>query len=254
LADRVIRLIRQAFVDRPDFDTAVSRAVLQRASAGLEPEVLRLYRPAAIVAFGPQDTAAHGYAAAVQAALDGGFAAVRRLAGGRAAVFHQTTFAFAWTIPDRDPVSGVRARFGLLAEIIAGALASLGIDARVGEVEGAYCPGEYSVNARGRTKLMGVGQRMVAGAAHVGGVVVAGGSQRIRDILTPVNAALGLSWDPAAVGSVEDEIGVLDCDAVEAAILRAFSDRFTLTEEAGLSAEVLGLAGTLVGQHRPFGA
>ena len=252
MPERVIRLVRQAFVDRPDFDMALSRALLQRASAGLEPETLRLYRPAAIVAFGPQDTAARGYPTAVQAALDGGFAAVRRLAGGRAAVFHQTTFSFAWTMPDRDPVRGVRGRFGELAEIMADALAGLGIDARVGEVAGEYCPGEYSVNARGRTKLMGVGQRMVTGAAHVGGVVVAGGSQRIRDILAPVNAALGLTWDPSAVGSVEDEIGVLDCDAVEAAILRAFGDRFTLTEAAALNPDTLALAETLVGQHRPF--
>ena len=69
---------------------------------------------------------------------------------------------------------------------IAAALCDLGVDARVGEVEGEYCPGEYSVNARGALKLMGVGQRIVRGAAHVGGVLVVGRSDRTRRVLEPV--------------------------------------------------------------------
>ena len=60
----------------------------------------------------------YGFAAAVQAAAEGGFAPIRRLAGGRAAVFHETTFAFSWTLPDANPVPGVRPRFALLADII----------------------------------------------------------------------------------------------------------------------------------------
>ena len=52
------------------------------------------------------------------------------------------------------------------------ALCSLGVDARIGEVAGEYCPGKYSVNARGATKIMGVGQRLARHAAHVGGVIV----------------------------------------------------------------------------------
>ena len=47
---RKIRLITESFVQRPALDTAVSRAILKRVSDGEEPETLRLYRPAAIVA------------------------------------------------------------------------------------------------------------------------------------------------------------------------------------------------------------
>ena len=77
-----------------------------RVAAGELPETLRLARPGRIVAFGKRDAVAQGYAAAVQAARDGGFEAIERLAGGRAAVFHEDTIAFAHAIPDADPRSG----------------------------------------------------------------------------------------------------------------------------------------------------
>ena len=52
------------------------------------------------------------------------------------------------------------------------ALQRLGVDARVGEVPREYCPGDYCVNARGQTKLAGIGQRLIKGAWHIGGVIV----------------------------------------------------------------------------------
>ena len=47
---------------------------------------------------------------------------------------------------------------------------------------------------------MGVGQRIVKGAAHVGGVIVLGASARIRDVLVPVYERMGFAWDPATRG------------------------------------------------------
>ena len=91
--------------------------------------------------------------------------------------------------------------------MITGALRGLGVDARVGEVPGEYCPGAYSVNARGAAKLAGIGQRMIRGGAHLGGVVVASGGGEIADVLRPVYRALELDWDPATSGSVTDELG-----------------------------------------------
>ena len=103
------------------------------------------------------------------------------------------------------------------------ALASLGVDARVGEVPGEYCPGEYSVNAGGRRKLMGVGQRLVAGAAHVGGVVVVDRPDLVNRALAPVYSFLGFAWDPAATGSVADTVAASMgrvADALVAALAR----------------------------------
>ena len=80
-----------------------------RVAAGELPETLRLARPGAIVAFGKRDVVSPGYADAVQAARAGGFEAIERLAGGRAAVFHEGTIAFAHAIPDADPRDADRA-------------------------------------------------------------------------------------------------------------------------------------------------
>ena len=248
MAKKTIRLVTESFPSSHALDTAVSRAILKRVSDGSEPETLRLYRPGPIVAFGPQDTKALGYRKAVRAARSGGFGAVKRLGGGRAAVFHEQTIAFAWTIPDPRPHAGVLRRFEESADIMASALVRLGIDARVGEVPGEYCPGRYSVNARRRKKLMGVGQRLTSSAAHVGGVVVVGESRRVRDILLPVYDALQLDWDPTTVGSIEDEVGNIPVGEVERAILDEFSSLYEVVS-GNLSSDTLALADTLASEH-----
>jgi lipoate-protein ligase A len=245
---RPLRLIRDTFPVDPVLDTAVSRAVLLRVARGELPETMRLGRPGAMVAFGRRDVASHGYEAAVRAARSQGFEAVERLAGGRAAVYHEQTVAIAHAAPDRDAIPGTRARFDELAAIIAAALGSLGIDARVGEVAGEYCPGEHSVNARGATKLAGIGQRLIKGGAHLGAVVVAGGSDRIRDVLVPVYGALELEWEPSTVGSIEDELGAAGLEAAEAAILEQLATRYAVEEEP-LDQATLTLAGVLAPQH-----
>lgn len=246
---RTISLFREEFPLPPEMDTAVSHAVLRRVSDGLLPETLRLHRPGPIVAFGPKDKLEPGYGGAVAAAADAGFAAIQRLAGGRAAVFHQRTVAFSWVTPDPEPRQGIQERFRELAAIMSGAFRSLGVDARVGEVPGEYCPGEFSVNARGKTKLMGVGQRLVQHAAHVGGVVVVGGSERVRDVLVPVYEALGLAWDPETSGSLEDEVGSLEWEAVVAAIEERFAAGYEL-EEGRLDEETVAMARELAPGHR----
>jgi octanoyl-[GcvH]:protein N-octanoyltransferase len=240
---------RQGFPGRPAFGTAVSRAILIRVAAGELPAILRLNRPGPILAFSRQDRASPGFAVAVRAAREGGFEPVLRLAGGRAAVFHEQTLACSWAVPDPRPAARTMERFRELAELLAVALGGLGVDARVGEVPGEYCPGAWSVNARGRTKLVGIGQRLIAGGAHRGAVVVVGGSERIRRVLVPVYEALGLEWDPASAGSIEDELGEVSLDAVEKAILSELGRRYRLSEHA-LDAATLELAARLEPEHR----
>lgn len=239
----------ESFAESPAYDTAVSRALLHAVGAGRHPEALRLHRPAPVVAFSALDRARPGFAEAVAAAKRAGFGAIVRLAGGRAAVFHEDTLAFAWCVPSAEPRAGIRARFEHVSEVTREALASLGVDARVGEVPGEYCPGEHSVNARGRTKLVGIGQRIVRGAAHVGGVVVIGGSERVRAPLVPVYEALGVAWDPETVGSVEDEVGRVAFDDVRDALLAAFASHGPFTA-APLPEAVLREASGLVREHR----
>jgi octanoyl-[GcvH]:protein N-octanoyltransferase len=208
-------------------------------AAGELPETLRLGRPGRVVAFAKRDALAPGYPEAVAAARAAGFGAVLRLAGGRAAVFHRGTLELAHAVPDPDPRPGIHARFEAEASLVAEALKSLGIDARVGEVPGEYCPGRWSVNADGRRKLAGTGQRVIHGGAHVGTVVVADGGESIRAVLEPVYAALELDWDPATVGAAQRP-----WEEVRDAVLEAYATRYELVS-ASLDPETLARARAL---------
>ena len=244
---RAIALYTESFPERAAYDTAVSRALLHAAARGDAGESLRLHLPPDVVAFSVLDRARPGFREAVAAARAGGWDAILRLAGGRAAVFHRETIAFAWCIPDPEPRGSIARRFDWIAAAVARALQSLGVDARVGAVPGEYCPGDHSVNARGARKLMGVGQRLVRGAAHVGGVIVVRDSARVRDVLVPVYAAMGVPWDPATTGAVEDEVrGVARADVIaalereiarEAELAPARLDARWLAEAEGLASE-----------------
>ena len=242
-----LQLITDSFPGRPSFDTAVSRALMVQVSRGRVPASLRLYRPDRIVAFGGADVRTSGFKDAVEAARRLGFASVQRLAGGRAAVFHEGTIAFARSSADSDPTARTFARFEEMSDIIAAGLRRLDVDARVGEVTGEYCPGDYSVNSGGRTKLAGIGQRIVSGGSHIGGVIVATGSDEVRNVLVPVYDALELEWDPATTGSVADEVPV-SWEQVRDAVADEFSGRFDLVE-GGFDEETLSMAEDLAADH-----
>lgn len=237
----MISLIQDSFPADAAMDTAVSRALMLRVAAGELPETLRIARPGPIVAFGKRDVVTAGYPEAVRAARAGGFVAVEGLAGGRAAVFHEDTIAFTHATPDADARTRIDERFEATAALMAAAFDRLGVDARVGEVPGEYCPGAHSVNARGKSKLMGVGQRVVSGGSHLGGVVVVDGAERVNEVLVPVYAALGLDWRPEATGSVAAEVPGTTWQQTVDAILAEYGDRHGLAP-AELDDDTLALA------------
>lgn len=243
-----IRLLTAAYVDEPGLDTAVSGALLRRVDAGELPETLRLYRPGREVAFGRRDVVAPGYRAAVAAAVAAGCVPIQRLAGGRAAVFTPETIAFAWTIPHPDPRGTTQERFEMVAGLLRHALRSLGVDARIGEVPGEYCPGRFSINADGRLKLVGIGQRLTRHAAHVGGVVVVAGSAELRAILDPIYAALALEWQPGTAGAIVDVAPSVTFDAAAAAIVASIAAERRL-QDATIDGATLHLARRLVADY-----
>ncbi len=244
-----LRLLWDSFADDPALDAAVSRALMFRVAAGELPETLRIAHPGTTVAFAKRDAVAPAYAAAVRAAREHGFEATLRLAGGRAAIFHDGTMEIGHAVPDDEPRAGIHVRFERTAERLARALARLGVDARVGEVAGEYCPGRYSVNARGAVKLAGIGQRIVGGGSHTGVVLVVEGEDRINEVLEPVYAALGLDWEPAVTGSVRAEERSADWAAVRDALVTEYERDYDLVE-GELDSETLRLAEELAGEHR----
>jgi octanoyl-[GcvH]:protein N-octanoyltransferase len=244
-----LQLVRGTCPRSAAYGTAVSGAILQRVAAGELTETARLGKPGRIVTFGRRDAVSAGYPAAVEAARSAGYEVVERIAGGRAAAYNGQALNLSRAHRDLSPAGATRARFAEMAELVRATLADLGVDARVGEVEGEYCPGAFSVNAGGRVKLAGIGQRLIKGGAHVGCVIVVGDSDGLREVLVPVYEALGIDWEPATVGSVEDETPGTTPAEVEEAILAALAERFEI-EEVKLDPATVTLADQLETRHR----
>ena len=245
----MLRVISERF-GAPLLDTALSSALLRRVDSGDLPATLRLFVPERIVAFGRQDRARPGYLEAVAAVRDRGFEAVERLAGGRAATFHEGTLAFAWSAPTDRPRETITERFDALASIMVEAFTSLGVDARIGEVAGEYCPGRYSVNAAGRRKLMGVGQRLLRRAAHLGGVIVVDRADLVNLPLVPAYRALGYQWDPSATGAIADEVPA-NVESVKRAVRAAFEAAGHELVDATVDADTAALAEAMIDEHDP---
>jgi octanoyl-[GcvH]:protein N-octanoyltransferase len=231
----------------PALDAAVSAALLAHTT-DTGTGSLRLIVPGRAVVFGRQDRARPGFRLAVAAAVEQGFAPVFRLAGGRAAVFHEGTVAIALAIADDRPRETIVARFAAVASAVAAAIRTFGVDARVGEVPGEYCPGSYSVNAAGARKVAGLGQRLVRRAAHVGGVVVVDRADLINEVLEPVYHHLGYGWDPATTGAVSDDVAVTVDDMV-GGLAATIADLGYDLHPADLPAGVMGTAVRLAPEH-----
>ena len=204
---------------------AVSRALMRRVARGELPETLRIARPAAVVAFAKRDAVAEGYREA-----RGGRASRPASApccawpAGRAAVFHEDTLEVAHAAPDPDPRAGhpgaLRDRGRARAP---GPRAGWAWTPGWARWRASTAPGAGASTPAARRKLAGIGQRVVAGGSHTGTVLVVDGAARVRAVLEPVYAALGLDWDPATVGAVGDELPGASWEQVRDALLAEYA-------------------------------
>ena len=245
-----MELVVETSPRRPSLEVAVSHALVERVNEKGLGSVLRLYRPAPTVAFGRLDALRPGYGAAVAAARAHGFEPVLRAPGGHAVAYHEGCLGVDEVLGEADPIAGMHDRFAASGERLAGALRTLGVDSRVGRVPDEFCPGDFTVNARGAVKLVGTAQRVVRHASLLAASVVVHDARSIREVLRDVYEALELSWDPHTAGGVADEVPVT-VDDVERAVL----DAYGLAEAPGaLDAATLERARALEPRHVVRGA
>lgn len=231
---RTLTVVRQEESLGAGRDLEFGLELLGKARSGGMGPTLRLYRPAPTVAFGQRDTRLPGFEAAAQACRDNGFEPLVRRAGGRAAAYHRGTLVVDHIEPDEDAIAGSKTRFAYFGELFEDALRRVGVHAAVGEIPGEYCPGEFSVHGTDaldrthRVKLVGTAQRVVSGGWLFSSVIVVENSAPIRKVLTDSYAALGLEWDPATAGAVDDLVPGVDVSAVEQALLATYAGHATL--------------------------
>jgi octanoyl-[GcvH]:protein N-octanoyltransferase len=241
-------LVRESSPRPPVLEVAVSHALVERVSEGTLGSVLRIYRPAPTLAFGRLDALLPGFPAAAAAAREHGFEPVVRAPGGHAVAYHDGCLVVDEVIPERDPIAGMQDRFARSGEWLAEALAAVGVDARVGQIAGEFCPGDYTVSAGGRVKLVGTAQRVVRHASLLAASIAVTGGDALRAVLTDVYRELALEWEPATAGAVEDDVPGATLETVEAAIRGVYGRRWDLT--AGeLDSETLAHARRLAPRH-----
>jgi octanoyl-[GcvH]:protein N-octanoyltransferase len=245
----VVELLPGDLGHEPTLEVALSALLLQEVARGDRGPALRCYRPPPTVAFGRRDAFLPGIVAAGRAARKHGFEPVIRAPGGRAAAYDEGCLVLEEIMPASDSLTGIQERFARDAERQADALRSLGIDARVGEVPGEYCPGGFTVSAAGRRKLIGAAQRVVRGGWLLSTVVVVESAANVRQVLESVYGALDLDWDPATVGAVAEEASGTSVETVERLLLSVYSDRYQLVP-ATLPHHVLVAAREEMARHQ----
>jgi lipoate-protein ligase A len=236
--------------DASALEMAMAQAMLRRVARGDSGPAVRVYRPTrAAVAFGRRDLRLPGLGDALAAVRRAGFDACVRAPGGRAVAYTTEALVVDHVAPDPAWPSRLAGRFEELGTLWVDVLRDLGVDARLGEVPGEYCPGAHSVNARGRVKLVGTAQRMVRGAWLFSAVLVHDGAEQLRPLLGEVYSALEQPFDVASVGAVADERPGLALATVEEAVLGAYDDRYGL-REGGTDPGLVAEARDVLADHR----
>jgi lipoate-protein ligase A len=223
-----MELLRERHPDDPVLDAAITHALLRQVGAGVRPPTARVFRPGPTMAFGRLDMLSDGYAAARVAAVEHGFTPLRRLGGGHAAGYDGGSVLVELIGPVATIAEGIPERFATVTALLVESLTTLGIAARVGELPGEYCAGEWSVNAA-QIKLAGTAQRSIKGASLVTAMVIVEGSAPLRATLVDVYAALGIDWRPATAGGAADIVRSLTAADVERTLIATLAAHERLT-------------------------
>lgn len=236
--------------DHPAMEIALGHALLRRVSQDASEPVLRVYRPtSAVVAFGRRDALTPGFPRAVRVAREAGFTPVIRPQGGRAVAYTENALVVDHVAHDPTLPRGIDERFTSYGELWAEVLREHDVSAWVGAVPGEYCPGAFSVNARGVVKLVGTAQRLVRRAWLFSAVAILDDADLIRPVLTEIYRHLGLPFDATSVGSVRAEQPAITLDVLEASVIAAYDRRFGLSA-ASMDDAVLTHARDLLNDHR----
>jgi octanoyl-[GcvH]:protein N-octanoyltransferase len=208
-------------------------AVLLRAGPGVPAQIVHVYTARnPTVAFSARDLRSSGIANATRIARASGFACVVRSPGGRMVAYDSGAVVIDHITRFARHGNASAASFAENAANHVRVLRSLGdIDARVGEVAGEYCPGEFSINVEGVAKVLGSAQRVTADGALFSTVVQVEMSERVRRVLVAVSAALDYPLSETSIAGLTDFAPSLTPSAVADTFRADYRARLSLTDE-----------------------
>jgi hypothetical protein len=186
-------------------DHAISRALLARVASGELAGAVRIWASVPTLALSRLDLLRPGVDAAIEAARASGLAPIRRLSGGHAVILGRGSLCAGVAEP-ATTFEGTQERYERLSSAVVAALDELGIASEQGTLAGEWCPGAWSIRA-GSTKLAGLAQRAVKGAAWAEAVVELVPVPEERIALGAIYNALHLELDPSTFGSVAEAAG-----------------------------------------------
>lgn len=204
---------------------------------------LEIMCPPPTAAFSSRDALLPGYGSACAVVAEQGFAPMIRPVGGHLAVYDRAALVVHLVARHPAPRTQIRQRFEIFGEVLAGVLRGYGVDARVGAIPGEYCDGAYSINAAGRRKIVGVGQRITRFGYLLSAVISVRESADVCRALERGYAELALDFDPATVGSLAEVAPDVAAGEVEDRVVAALGTVIGLFPD---SAELLTPAAMVV--------
>lgn len=221
------------FVDEEPF-SHVARVFTALQQRGEGARVLRVTMPDPLVAFTHREERLTGYREATERAAELGYRPVLRPVGGTFAPMDEGSIVveeFGFDTTQQWPQPRYERHAGLLCDVYR----SLGVDARIGELPGEYCPGRYSIHRSGKVKVSGTAQRVARGAWVVSTTVRVNSADRLRPVIAACAEAFGSAVDPLRAGSLlegDDETSVVD--VAELVLTRFAQDGVAPLDSLGL--------------------
>lgn len=243
---RILVAGRHAAIGSAAAELAIPSLLLRSTEADWS-ELVHVYVPLGpTVAFSSRDLRRPGILAAAEVARSAGFEPVVRSPGGQMVAYDAGAVVIDHITRSSGLLQATGATFADNAASHADVLRGLGgIDARVGAVDGEYCPGEFSINVGGQTKVVGSAQRITSTGSLFSTVVQVEVSPEVRAVITAVSAALGYELRETSIAGLADYETGLASSHVAAAFAADYRDRLGLADGTlpeGITAQTAGIA------------
>ena len=168
---------------------------------------VRVFRPQKTAAFSTTDSLHKNFATAKSIASRLGYEPILRPAGGHLAIYDHRSLILDITAPHDNPGKDIINRYELFSEKIATYIGLLGVDARIGQVDGEFCPGRFSINSSRQKKLVGIAQRITKYGYYLSALILLEPSPEAIDALSATYKLIDLDFDPSSHGDLHELVG-----------------------------------------------